>query len=154
MFEKKNKEKIKNGKIYSWRMELSCFSFDIVYRIGKDNIPADTFTRIYCSLINTSSLYELHKSLFHPGITRMTAFVKNRNLPFSVEDICKITYLCSVCDECKPRFHKPELAHTIKATQPFERLNIDFKGPLSSVTNNKYMLTVIDKFSRFPSAFP
>ena len=154
MFEKKNKEKIKNGKIYSWRMELSCFSFDIVYRIGKDNIPADTFTRIYCSLINTSSLYELHKSLFHPGITRMTAFVKNRNLPFSVEDICKITYLCSVCDECKPRFHKPELAHIIKAIQPFERLNIDFKGPLSSVTNSKYMLTVIDKFSRFPSAFP
>ena len=70
MFEKKNKEKIKNGKIYSWRMELSCFSFDIVYRIGKDNVPADTFTRIYCSLliyrhymnfINLCFIQELHE---------------------------------------------------------------------------------------------
>ena len=84
----------------------------------------------------------------------MTAFVRNRNLPFSVEDIRKITSLCSICNECKPRFRKPEPAHIIKATQPFERLNIYFKGPLPLVTNNKYMLTVIDKFSRFPFAIP
>ena len=90
----------------------------------------------------------------HPGVSRMTAFVRNRNLPFSVEDIRKITSLCSICNECKPRFRKPEPAHIIKATQPFERLNIYFKGPLPSVTNNKYMLTVIDKFSRFLFAIP
>ena len=29
----------------------------------------------------------------------------------------------------------PEEAHLIKATKPFERINIDFKGPLLS--NNK-----------------
>ena len=154
MFDKKNKGKIKNDQIYRWRMELSCFSFDIFYRPGKHNIPADTFTRIYCSLISTSSLYELHKSLCHPGISRMTAFVRNRYLPFSFEDIRKITSLCSICNECKSRFHKPEPAHIIKATQPFERLNLDFKGPLPSVANNKYMLTVIDEFSRFPFAIP
>ena len=150
----KNKGKFKNDKIFYLRIELSCFSFDIVYRPGKHNILADTFTRIYCSLISTSTLYELHKSLCHPGISRITAFVRNRNLPFSVEDIRKITSSCSICNECKPRFHKSELAHIIKATQPFERLNIDFKGPLPSVTNNKYMLTVIDEFSRFPFAIP
>ena len=154
MFDKKNKGKIKNDKIYRWRMELSCFSFDIVYRPGKHNIPADTFARTYRSLISTSSLYELHKSLFHPGISRMTAFVRNRNLPFSVEDIRKITSSCSICNECKSRFHKPEPAHIIKATQPFERLHINFKGPLPSATNNEYMLTVIDEFSRFPFAIP
>ena len=42
----------------------------------------------------------------------------------------------------------------IKATQPFERLSIDFKGPLPSSTTNKYILTVVDEFSRFPFAFP
>ena len=79
MFDKHNRGKIKNDKIYRWRMELSCFSFDIAYRPGKDNIPADTFMRVYCSLISLSSLYELHKSLCHPGISWMTAFVRNRN---------------------------------------------------------------------------
>ena len=46
MFDKKNKGKIKNDKIYRWRIELSGFSFDIVYRPGKDDIPADAFTII------------------------------------------------------------------------------------------------------------
>ena len=42
----------------------------------------------------------------------------------------------------------------IKATQPFERINIDFKGPLPTTTGNKYILTIVDEFSRFPFAFP
>ena len=41
----------------------------------------------------------------------------------------------------------------IKATQPFERLSIDFKGPLPSINQNKYLLVICDKFSRFPFAF-
>ena len=41
----------------------------------------------------------------------------------------------------------------IKATQPVERLNIDFKGPLPTVSRNKYLLTIIDEYSRFPFAF-
>ena len=35
-----------------------------------------------------------------------------------------------------------------------ERLSIDFKGPLSSSSKNKYILIVVDEFSRFPFAFP
>ena len=35
-----------------------------------------------------------------------------------------------------------------------ERLSIDFKGPLPSSSKNKYILTVVDEFSRFPFAFP
>ena len=154
MFDKKNKGKIKNDKIYRWRMELSCFSFDTVYRPGKDKISAVTFIRIYCSLISTPSLYELHVSLCHPGISRMTVFVRERNLPFFVEDICKIAFSCSICNVCKARFHKPEPAHIIKTTQPFERLNISLKEPLPSVANNKYMLTVIGELSRFPFVIP
>ena len=45
-------------------------------------------------------------------------------------------------------------ATLVKATQPFERLNLDFKGPLPSKTQNKYMLTIIDEYSRFPFIIP
>ena len=34
-----------------------------------------------------------------------------------------------------------------------ECLNIDFKGPLPSSSENKYILTVADELSRFPFAF-
>ena len=45
-------------------------------------------------------------------------------------------------------------SHQINTTQPMERLNIDFKGPLPSATQNKYFLTIIDEYSRFPFVFP
>ena len=46
MFDMKNRGKIKNNKIHHRRMALSYFSFDIIYRPGKDNVLADTFTRV------------------------------------------------------------------------------------------------------------
>ena len=155
IFDGKHKGKIKNEKMYRWRLELSCYSFDINYRPGKENIVADTFSRVYCSLVATDPLYVLHNALCHPGVTRMAAFVRSRNLPYSMEDIRSMTSGCKICAECKPRFYvPPDKVNLIKATQPFERLNLDFKGPLPSETKNKYILTVIDEYSRYPFAIP
>lgn len=63
-----------------------------------------------------------------------------------------MTAACPVCAEIKPRYIRNE-GRLIKATSPFERLNLDFKGPLPSKTPNKYILTIIDEFSRFPFAY-
>ena len=42
--------KTKNYKIMRWRVELSSYKYDIVYRPGKDNKGADTISRIqYCN---------------------------------------------------------------------------------------------------------
>lgn len=38
MFDQNTKSKIKNDKIYRWHLELSCYSFDIVYRKGIENV--------------------------------------------------------------------------------------------------------------------
>ena len=154
MFDQRHKGKIKNDKIMRWRVELSCYSFDIVYRPGKVNIPPDTFSRSTCAALPMDSLYQLHQSLCHPGITRMYHFVRVRNLPYSIEEVKKMTNSCPICCECKPRYHRPDKSHLIKATQPFERLNIDFKGPLPSNNKNVYFLNVIDEYSRFPFVFP
>ena len=153
IFDKKHSNKIKNDKIARWKIELSCYDFDTVYREGKLNIPDDTFTRVYCSMIQSDSLVRLHQALCHPGITRLNAFVKSRNLPFSLDDIRSVTKSCSICCKLKPQFYKPINSHLIKATQPFERLNIDFKGPIPSSTRSQYLFTIVDEFSRFPFAF-
>ncbi|XP_069936407.1 uncharacterized protein [Cherax quadricarinatus] len=63
-------------------------------------------------------------------------------------------YTCRLCAECKPNFHQPEKTHLIKSTQPFERLNIDFKGPPPSINQNRYFLNIVDEYSRFPFVFP
>ena len=59
-----------------------------------------------------------------------------------------------MCVELKPHFYRPSTTHIVKATQPLERISLNFKGPLPSSTKNRFLLTIVDEFSRFPFAFP
>ena len=70
-------------------MELFCYDFDIVYRLGPENISPDTFSRSHCGMIGNDqqSLIALHEALCNPIITRMYHFVKSKNMPYSVEDV-------------------------------------------------------------------
>ena len=72
--------------------------------------------------------------------------------------LCKFEGLvcssCQICAELKPKFHRMQEETLINATKVFERISIDFKGPLPSSSNNKYILMVIDEYSCFPFAFP
>ena len=136
-----------------WRVELSDYSFDIVYRPGHENIPADTFSRAHCSALSYNSLENLYDNLCHPGITQFTHFARSKNLPNSTEEIKKVTS-CKVCAELKPNSYKCKGNRLIKATHPFERMSIDFKGPLPTKSKNKYILTIVDEYSQFPFAFP
>ena len=152
---KRAKSKIKNDKIMRWCMELSPYSYDIIYRPGPENKGADAFSRLVCSAIlgSTDSVRRLHDALCHPGVTRFNHFLRTKNIPCSIEELRKLNASCPTCQKLKPQYHKSK-GILIKATQPFERINLDFKGPLPSVTNNRYILTIVDEFSRFPFAFP
>lgn len=156
MFDNKNRGKIKNDKILRWRLELTCFSFDITFRPGVRNVVADALSRAPCAstLTTVTDLCRVHNSLCHPGIRRMWHIVRCRNLPFSLEDVKTVIKQCQTCAEIKPKF-STVVNTLIKATRPFERLSVDFKGPLPSKPGgNKYLLTVVDEFSRFVFAFP
>jgi hypothetical protein len=154
MYDSSKHGKIKNDKIMRWKIELSCLIFDIKYRPGPENVTADCLSRAYCSALSQNkSLAQLHEELCHPGIIRLSHFVRNRNLPYSMEDIKCVISQCRACSELKPRFFKPQNPPLIKATQPFERLSMDFKGPLPSASRNKYILTIVDEYSRFPFAY-
>lgn len=136
-------------------MELSEFSYTIRYRPGKENVVPDALSRAFCcSTFPDSTLTDLHSGLCHPGVTRLLHFVRARNLPFSTEDVKKTCGSCRICAELKPRYYRPAEGTLIKATQPMERISIDFKGPLPTSSRNPYLLTAIDEFSRFPFAFP
>ena len=156
MFDKGNHGKIKNEKIARWRIELSPFSYDIEYRAGTENVVADALTRFpTCNAaITGNSLKQIHDTLCHPGVRRMAHYVRTKNLPYSMEEIKSMTSQCRECALVKPRFYQPPNVNLIKATQPFERISVDFKGPLPSNTRNRYMLTIVDEYSRFPFAFP
>ena len=105
-------------------MELSPFQYDILYRPGKENIAADTLSRA-CAMTSLSDLALLHEDLCHPGVARFYNFIKTKNLPYSVNDVKSVISNCKGCSVLKPKFINPANPPLIKATQPFERLNIE-----------------------------
>jgi len=70
----------------------------------------------------------------------MLHFVWAKNLPYSTDDVKKVCTTRRTCAEFKPRFYAPQEAKLIKATLPFERLSIDFTGPLPTSFRNIYLL--------------
>ena len=96
------------------------------------------------------SILELHKSLGHPGYARFYDFIRQRNLPFSSEETKTVCKNCHTCAEVKPWF-KPESQTLIKAVRPWDRISVDFKGPVSGP--HPYLI-VVDEHSRFPFVFP
>ena len=153
MYDYKSSSKIKNDKIMRWRVALSPYSYDIHYRPGYCNAAPDTFTRVRWAAINSESLYSLHAALCHPGVTRLHNFIRSKNLPYSVDNVKQVCRDYRICQEIKPKYYQPIKSHLIKATQPFERISIDFKGPLPSI-KNPYIITMVDEYSRFPFAYP
>ena len=154
MFDNTRKSKIKNVKISRWRVELSQYKFDISYRPGVANKAVDTFSRIASIGHPLKDLQELHEQLCHPGVTRLTHFIRARNLPYSQNEVRTVSGNCKSCSLLKPHFIQTQ-GTLITATAPFQRLNVDFKGPLPvSTKGNQYLLTIIDEYSRFPFAYP
>lgn len=72
MFDNKQPGNIKNNRIQRWQMELSDYKYDIIYRPGKYNTVADALSRTCATTVTESQLFNLRKSLCHPGVTRMT----------------------------------------------------------------------------------
>ncbi|CAC5361814.1 unnamed protein product [Mytilus coruscus] len=116
MFESKKHGKVKKDKIIRWRTELSCYSYDIKYRLGRDNASADCFSRAYCSSVSSDALFELHSAVCHPGINRVLHFVRLKNLPYSVDDVKRPIKQCHICAKVKPQYAKPNASPLVKAT--------------------------------------
>ena len=138
--------RIKNMKLQIWRTELGKFNYEIIHKPGKDNMVPDTFSRVCSIAYNGLDLSKMHHHLGPPGVTRLVHFVRTKNLPFSVDNVKRVCSTCKICAELKPKFFRKPPEILIKAMHPWERISIDFKGPLEE--ENPYLLFVIDEFSR------
>jgi len=97
MYDNKRHSKVKNDKIFRWRLELSQYGYEIIFRAGKYNTAPDTLSRAYCANVAQTLLYDIHTALCHPGVTRLYHYIKTKNLPFNLNEIREMTASCRIC---------------------------------------------------------
>ena len=77
---------------------------------------------------------------------------KNYFWPEMYRDIEEYVSTCHTCQVRSQQKRNNELS-PIEPTGPWERVGIDFVGPLDlSVNGNRYIITAVDYFTRWPEA--
>ena len=89
MFDQRNRGKIKNSKIQAWRAELGMFAYEVKHRSVKENVAADALSQVCSVAGRPSCLKGLHKSLGHPGITRLWHFVPSKIYHFRLKTFAR-----------------------------------------------------------------
>lgn len=95
-------------------------------------------------------------SLSHPGVRATRKLVQQRFVwPGMLKDISKWTQSCIDCQKSKIHRHtRSPLQQFPVISQRFEHVHLDIVGPLPPSEGYTYLVTFIDRFSRWPEAIP
>ena len=98
---------------------------------------------------------ELH-GLSHPGVKATVRLVKDRFWwPNQSKDITGWVKACLPCQRSKVHRHtRPATKFIPMPTDRFDHLHIDLVGPLPPSNGFTYLLTIVDRYTRWPEAIP
>ena len=116
----------------------------------------DGLNHVYIPSSLLSSLLNRVHSKFHHGSTKMYHIITDKYRywwPRMKEHISIYAKCCNTCQHIKSGVHNSFKKGGMKlfvATRPFEQISVDIVGPLPTTrTGNRYIVTIIDKFSRY-----
>lgn len=147
-------------------IELQTAHTDTSLKLKKIKIPnvnvtvlCDTSTgrtRPFIPMGYRQTVFEKVHSLSHPGVRASTKLISDRFVwPNMKKNIKQWVQTCIACQKSKIQRHtRSALEKYIAPNNRFEHVNIDIVGPLPPSGNYKYILTMIDRFSRWPEAAP
>lgn len=100
-------------------------------------------------------LEKLH-NLSHPGLRATNKLLRRKYFwPGMNRDGNQFVRTCIACQRSKVNRHnKTPLSEFITPDNRFVHINMDIVGPLPISRDKRYVLTCIDRFSRWPEAFP
>lgn len=150
----------KSAKLTRWRERLLEYSFVLRHIPGEQNIVADALSRIYAISEDPSHLdifSSIHNSTVgHRKFKHCVELLNKKKIswPSMIQDLKSFLASCPACQK-EQDFHSDSSSGTILCTEAFESIALDTIGPLPVASDNsKYILVVIDEFSRFVELIP
>ena len=120
--------------------------YDVSTRIQRPYVPKSFRRAIFDSL----------HSMSHPGIRATQRLVTSRFVWPSVNtDVRRWAHSCLQCQRAKVHRHiTAPLATFVTPDARFDHVHIDLVGPLPPSNGYIYLLTCVDRFTRWPEAIP
>lgn len=112
--------------------------------------------RPYVPVEQRNTIMKKLHNLSHPSIRATRKLVKERYVwPGLSKDVGNFVRGCLQCQKVKiNRYTSAPLNSYTTPDKRFQHINIDLIGPLPTSAGNRYCLTCIDRFSRWPTAIP
>ncbi|KAI8434016.1 hypothetical protein MSG28_012167 [Choristoneura fumiferana] len=127
----------------------------------------DSGIHIYCDISTTSvrpyvpaplraQVFNALHGLAHPGIRATSKLLSDKYIwPGINKDCTTWTRSCLACQAAKINRHNvpPPGTFALPNTR-FDHIHVDLVGPLPPSRDYRYLLTVVDRFSRLPEVYP
>ena len=112
--------------------------------------------RILLPLIFRHRVFEEMHNLAHPGVQATKRMITRRFLwPGMAKDIATWVKNCLACQRSKIHLHsKTQVEEIAIPTRRFDHLHVDLVGPLQFSSGSTYLLTIVDRWTRWPEAVP
>ena len=163
-----------SAKVMRWKLAIQDFDFEIHHVAGRDNIVADTLSRLPPEMVDTATLlllesdelpddvYDKIKAVHnsrvgHHGVERTIDLLntKGEDWPGRRTQVKKFIKQCPCCQKfTTKRLQTGTHPFTTATYRPMERINVDSIGPLKMDAEYNHILVVIDCFTRFVELTP